>query len=128
MILAIDTAGPNLAICLFWPKKIQKVLKWHSEKKSENLLIRIDQLLSKNKVNLKDLKTIIVNHGPGSFTGLRVGISCANALAESLKIPIIGIKNEKNILKMTQAGFIKFKNHKFSKNRQVLPFYNFKLK
>ncbi len=61
---------------------------------SEELLPEIDKLLAKNKVKLKDLKGIIVVCGPGSYTGLRVGISAANALAYGLGIPIVGIRKK----------------------------------
>lgn len=56
--------------------------------KSQNLLPLIEKILTKNRLTLKDLTGIKVNTGPGSFTGLRVGISVANALAFSLKIPV----------------------------------------
>ncbi|KPJ70104.1 hypothetical protein AMJ51_02590, partial [Microgenomates bacterium DG_75] len=52
----------------------------------------IDQVLKEEKKSLKSLTEIEVNLGPGSFTGLRVGVSVANALAWALKIPINGKK------------------------------------
>lgn len=60
---------------------------------SQVLLSLVDKILKKNKLNYKDLKEIEVEKGPGSFTGLRVGVSVANALAFSLKIPV----NKKNL-------------------------------
>jgi len=56
--------------------------------KSQQVLGLINQILKKNKKTLKDLTEIKVETGPGSFTGLRVGISVANALGWALKIPI----------------------------------------
>jgi len=61
---------------------------------SQILLPLIDQLLEKNQLNYTDLKAIEVETGPGSFTGLRVGVSVANALGYSLKIPVNGKKAE----------------------------------
>lgn len=60
--------------------------------KSQNLLPLINKILKKNKVSLKDLTGIKVNTGPGSFTGLRVGVSVANALAWVLGILVNGKK------------------------------------
>lgn len=60
--------------------------------KSQNLLPLINKILKKNKLFLKDLTGIKVNTGPGSFTGLRVGVSVANALGWSLGIAVNGKK------------------------------------
>jgi tRNA threonylcarbamoyladenosine biosynthesis protein TsaB len=60
--------------------------------KSQVILILIDKLLKKHKLQITDLNKIEVNLGPGSFTGIRVGVSVANALGFSLKIPINGKK------------------------------------
>ncbi len=127
MILAINTAGPEIAICLYWPPKFQKVLKFKSEKRSENLLLKIDKLLKENNVSLKDLKTIVVNQGPGSFTGLRVGISTANTLGYVLKIPVIGVKNQKDPLKLAKQGYKKLQSGKAKSDSKVLPFYGHKI-
>ena len=60
---------------------------------SQVLLPLIIKLLKKHKLDFKDLKGIEVETGPGSFTGIRVGVSVANALAFSLVIPV----NEKQM-------------------------------
>ena len=57
---------------------------------SQKLLSFIDEVLRKEGVSLKDIKEIEVNPGPGSFTGLRVGLAVANALGWALKIPVNG--------------------------------------
>lgn len=63
---------------------------------SQILLPLIDKILKKHHLEPKDLTGIEVNIGPGSFTGLRVGIAVANALGTFLKIPI----NRKNAGKL----------------------------
>ena len=60
--------------------------------KAQAVLPMINELLKKHKLDLKELTGIKVNPGPGSYTGLRVGISIANALGYLLKIPINGKK------------------------------------
>lgn len=57
---------------------------------SQNVLKLINQLLKSKKIKLSDLEEIKVNEGPGSFTGLRVGVAVANALGFALKIPVNG--------------------------------------
>jgi len=60
--------------------------------KSQHVLSLINQILENNKKTLKDLTEIEVETGPGSYTGLRVGVAVANGLAWSLKIPVNGEK------------------------------------
>lgn len=57
---------------------------------SQVLLPLIDKILTKNRLRPSDLTEIKVNVGPGSFTGLRVGVAVANALGWALKIPVNG--------------------------------------
>jgi len=65
---------------------------------SQTLLLAIDKLLKNQKAKITDLKAIVVSQGPGSYTGLRVGISVANALGFTLQIPVIPTK-EKDLKK-----------------------------
>jgi tRNA threonylcarbamoyladenosine biosynthesis protein TsaB len=89
MKLSIDTSEKDKTVIglddRHWQFKIKKY-------QSEQLLVLIDKALRKQKKNLKDVTTIEVNLGPGSFTGLRVGIAVANALGWALKVPINGQK------------------------------------
>lgn len=71
-------------------KKIEKITSDLVVLRSEAVLPLIDKLLKKNNLTLKDLDGIDVFEGPGSFTGLRVGISVANALGFLLQIPVNG--------------------------------------
>lgn len=61
-----------------------------TKEKSQKLLPFIDQVLNKEKITVSDLTEIEVNTGPGSFTGLRVGVSVANTLGWALGIPVNG--------------------------------------
>lgn len=61
---------------------------------SESIFGNIDQLVKKASIQLSDIKGVLVIKGPGSFTGLRVGIAVANQFAHQLKIPIIGFQTE----------------------------------
>ncbi len=54
----------------------------------ESTLELINSALGKAKLNLKDIKEIVVEKGPGSYTGIRVGVAIANALSFSLNIPV----------------------------------------
>jgi tRNA threonylcarbamoyl adenosine modification protein YeaZ len=57
----------------------------------EELLPRLSGLLARNGLAIGDVEAIIIGTGPGAFTGLRVGIATAKALAHGLGVPIVGI-------------------------------------
>jgi len=60
--------------------------------KAQATLPLVEKVLKGKGLTLKDIDSIEVNTGPGSFTGIRVGMSIANALSFSLKIPVNGKK------------------------------------
>lgn len=70
-------------------KKFTKKQKINYQK-AQVVLPMIERLLKNHKMNLNNLSEIKVNTGPGSYTGLRVGLSIANSLSHFLKIPING--------------------------------------
>lgn len=65
-----------------------------SDSRSSKILPLIIKILKKHELSIKDIDSVRVNPGPGSFTGIRVGVSIANALAKSLNIPINGVKGK----------------------------------
>jgi len=67
-----------------------RIVRRKTKKGSQQLLSIIANLLEKKGKDIRDLKKIKINVGPGSFTGLRVGVSVANALSWSLGIPVNG--------------------------------------
>ncbi|HCM37551.1 MAG: hypothetical protein UV61_C0002G0102 [Candidatus Gottesmanbacteria bacterium GW2011_GWB1_43_11] len=62
----------------------------NKETRSQNVLPLIEKALQSEKLTLKDLTDIKVHPGPGSFTGVRVGVAVANTLGWTLKIPVNG--------------------------------------
>ncbi|MBU1017715.1 tRNA (adenosine(37)-N6)-threonylcarbamoyltransferase complex dimerization subunit type 1 TsaB [Patescibacteria group bacterium] len=93
MFLCVDTATAESCIAITDGKKIffEKLEAKHA---SDQILEIIDRLIQKAGIQLSDLKAVFVIKGPGSFTGLRVGIAVANQFAHQLKIPIIGLRTE----------------------------------
>ena len=87
-ILLIDTSSnKEIEVGLEIDGKVF-LLKHQVDRKNQEVLPLIEKLLKQHKLTLKDLTKIEVNPGPGSFTGLRVGVSVANALGALLKIPV----------------------------------------
>ncbi|MCI2425541.1 tRNA (adenosine(37)-N6)-threonylcarbamoyltransferase complex dimerization subunit type 1 TsaB [Candidatus Acetothermia bacterium] len=52
----------------------------------------IEQLLARREVKITDIEAVCINQGPGSFTGLRIGIAFAQGLCQSLDIPLVGVR------------------------------------
>jgi tRNA threonylcarbamoyladenosine biosynthesis protein TsaB len=95
MILAIRTDKPEAELYLYDTDKLIDSISWHAHRElSDTLLTKIDELLGANKITKSELSGAIVYQGPGSFTGLRIGITVANTLAYSLGIPITGAEGE----------------------------------
>jgi len=90
-LLGIDTSVKRGIVCLGEKEEIitQKILSPHSS--SQQLLPSLDILMKERGKKIQDLEGIVVVLGPGSFTGLRIGLSLAKSLAFTLKIPLVGI-------------------------------------
>jgi tRNA threonylcarbamoyl adenosine modification protein YeaZ len=94
MLLAIDTSTDSASVALVQEGRVLAEATWRCRQNhSVELLPRLAQLLDETKVGLQSISCVIVARGPGSFNGLRVGLSTAKGLAFSLGIPIIGISS-----------------------------------
>jgi len=92
MQLAIDTSTDTASLALVQDSEVLAELTWRcGQNHTTQLLPHLAHLLDKTEANLQSLSCIIVARGPGSFNGLRVGISTAKGLAFSLGILIVGI-------------------------------------
>ena len=89
-ILAVSTSSNNCSVALLEDDKCIKELNICNEKThSEKFLPLIDELLSDTGTSLSDIKLIAVDNGPGSFTGIRIGIATIKAIAEFRNIPVV---------------------------------------
>ena len=96
MILLIDSSTEKLRLWLKNDDFEVDFEKTLGREMAKNILAEIKEFLAENGANWQNLRGICVFAGPGSFTGLRIGVTVANTLADSLKIPIIGEKNSDN--------------------------------
>jgi tRNA threonylcarbamoyladenosine biosynthesis protein TsaB len=92
MELAIDTSTAIASLALSIKGEVQAELTWHAGRShTTELMPNIVHLLHLAKVEIKDMEGIIVAKGPGSFTGVRVGVSTAKGLCFALGVPVVGI-------------------------------------
>ncbi len=117
-ILAMRTDKPVAEIYLYDADKLLKTENWQAHRQlSVTIHTKIEELLKSVGQQIQDISGLIFYQGPGSFTGLRIGISVANALGSSLNVPIVATQGDnwqQNGLKMLK-GTINF--------RPVEPFY-----
>ena len=94
-ILTIRTDKPEAEIGLYEGAQKLAYTSWLAHRElAESIHLKVKELLAGQQKDIKDIAGIIIFQGPGSFTGLRIGISVANALANSLKVPIVGTAGE----------------------------------
>lgn len=92
-LLAIDAATKGLGIAVVDDDKLLATASLNVGKThSQRLLPLIDDLMREGGLDINDIDLVAVTVGPGSFTGLRIGISTAKAIAYALKTKIIGVK------------------------------------
>lgn len=95
MILAVRTDTYHCQLHLYKQDQLVESMEWNAGRElSHQLLRKIDEFLKENDSTVNQLKGLIVYKGPGSFTGLRIGISVMNAMAYALDIPIVGVKSD----------------------------------
>ena len=91
-ILAIDTSSSVCSVALLEDERIIQELNINNTRThSENLMPLVEKLLDTNSVKLQDINLLACDKGPGSFTGIRIGISSIKAMAEVHSIPICGV-------------------------------------
>ena len=99
LILNIETSSKNCSVCLSSKGKL--IQSFDSEddtfRHSELLTSSIQDILSENNIDVKDLSVVSIGIGPGSFTGLRIGFSVAKGLCYPHNINLVGISSLKII-------------------------------
>ncbi len=91
-ILALDTATNACSVAVSYDGEIQaRLFEVMPRGQSEALLPMVLQCLEEAKATFEELDALAVTIGPGAFTGMRIGLSTARALALAAKLPLIGV-------------------------------------
>ncbi|GAA4737995.1 tRNA (adenosine(37)-N6)-threonylcarbamoyltransferase complex dimerization subunit type 1 TsaB [Flavisolibacter ginsenosidimutans] len=104
-ILNIDTAVKSASVCLADGQNIVATAISPSEKESAAWLhVAIQNLFQTHQINLQKIEAVAVSAGPGSYTGLRVGMATAKGLCYALSVPLITVST----LQMMAASALSF--------------------
>lgn len=91
LLLAIDTSTEIAGLALYDGETVCEVTWDARRNQTETLLAQVDHFLALNGRTVQDLRAVGVAIGPGTFNGLRVGMSVAKGLCFGLEIPIVGV-------------------------------------
>lgn len=107
MILTIKTDQPQAEIALYSDNSMLKEISWQAHRElSDTFFLKLKELLEAGETDYTGLSGIVVFRGPGSFTGLRIGATVANTLAQALSIPVVGSMGDD----WAESGRIRLKN------------------
>ena len=92
LLLAIDTATPQVAVALGDDGRVRGEIRLVGRRRhAEQLAPAIAYLCEQSRVRLEQLAAVAVGIGPGLFTGLRVGVTTATVMAQTLRIPVVAV-------------------------------------
>ena len=104
IILNIETSSTNCSVSLSNNNKLIDCLEKDSPNYSHSQKLHsfISELMEKNNISFKDLDAVAVGIGPGSYTGLRIGLSAAKGICYALDIPLISVSSLENMVSNIQ--------------------------
>lgn len=92
MILNIETSQNYCSVALSNKEKTMDfIMSQQPNNHSQEIGVFVDKILKKNQIEVSDLEAIAVSSGPGSYTGLRIGVSMAKGLAYAANKPLIAV-------------------------------------
>ena len=92
LVLGLDTSSSSASVAVGSEEKLLGEIRIdHTKTHSQKLMPIINQLLENLDMDIKDIDLISVSVGPGSFTGVRIGVSAAKGLAQPYDIPMVSI-------------------------------------
>ncbi|HUD05819.1 MAG TPA: tRNA (adenosine(37)-N6)-threonylcarbamoyltransferase complex dimerization subunit type 1 TsaB [Candidatus Saccharimonadales bacterium] len=95
IILTIKTDNPSAEIGLYKNQEKNKYIVWKAHYElAETIHQKLRELCEQANIKLNDIEGIVCFQGPGSYTGLRIGLSIGNAVSYGLNIPIVTAKGK----------------------------------
>ncbi|MDX7999476.1 tRNA (adenosine(37)-N6)-threonylcarbamoyltransferase complex dimerization subunit type 1 TsaB [Xenorhabdus sp. Reich] len=101
-ILAIDTATEACSVALWNKGAVEAQFEISPREHTQRILPMVQKVLTKSNVSLQELDALAFGRGPGSFTGVRIGVGIAQGLALGAELPMLGVSSLKT---MAQGAF-----------------------
>ncbi len=92
-LLAIDTVTEGCSAALLYKGEIHERYEVTPRGHSQRILPMVDELLTQSELKLAQMDAIVMDRGPGSFTGVRIGVSVVQGLAFAAELPVISISS-----------------------------------
>lgn len=110
LILCLETSSKNCSVSMFRDGKLLAAREFaEGYQHSEKLHLFVKEVVEESSLNLSDLDAVLLGHGPGSFTGLRIGASAAKGFCFALSIPLMTFSSLANMALQVQKS-LKDKN------------------
>lgn len=102
-ILSIESTTSVCSVALHVDGQLLGLMELHQDNvHSQQLMLLVEQLMDRTGIKTTDLSAIAVSSGPGSYTGLRIGLSIAKGMAFAMDIPLIGVDTLSALAKRVQ--------------------------
>ncbi|MBV6540509.1 tRNA (adenosine(37)-N6)-threonylcarbamoyltransferase complex dimerization subunit type 1 TsaB [Ursidibacter maritimus] len=101
-ILALDTATEACSVALLHQENISTLDELSPRTHTQRILPMIDELLKQANLTIKQVDLLAFGRGPGSFTGVRVGVGIAQGLALGAELPVVAVSN---LLAMAESAY-----------------------
>lgn len=122
MILNIETATTVCSVALAKDGELIALKEINNGyTHAENLTVFIEEIVKEAKIKITDLDAIAISIGPGSYTGLRIGVSTAKGLCYGLGKPLIGISTLKCLTFLVQSSKFKVQSRNETENISLVP-------
>lgn len=130
LTLSVDASLPILSVALYAGRVIGAVALEGKQSRNQKLLPAVAWLLNESGIDRKDLNMLVVTRGPGSFTGVRVGLATMQGLSMALRIPLIALSTHEaaaewrcgsDVVVHGDAGRGEFYVSAFRADEEVLP-------
>ncbi|MCX6325753.1 MAG: tRNA (adenosine(37)-N6)-threonylcarbamoyltransferase complex dimerization subunit type 1 TsaB [Bacteroidia bacterium] len=120
MIICLETATNLCSVALCNSAGVISLRESHETKSHASMLtIFIEEIFKENGIRARDLEAVAVSKGPGSYTGLRIGVSVAKGIAYAASIPLIGIETTLSMFRGISGN--KKKSPEIDKNTLFCP-------
>lgn len=121
LILNIETATEICSVCLSKDGRLLSIRETNEEKShAAQTALFIDELLKEFQISAKDLDAVAISMGPGSYTGLRIGVSLAKGICYAASIPLIAINSLESLANQLLAS-LKQNQHFLSEPSFLVP-------